>query len=153
MSEPTNGAQQPNPEREKDAADLEKELREMAQQIGAAFRAVLESERAQQLRKDLSSGTREIAEQLRKALETAQSDPRVQQAEERGKNAIHQAGESKFVQDLQEVVVNGLTQINAQLRRVVSELEKERDEAAAAPKTEHVPVESDPPATGDTTRL
>ncbi|HMP39112.1 MAG TPA: hypothetical protein PKA05_01920, partial [Roseiflexaceae bacterium] len=120
-------------------------------QIGVAFRAVLESERAQQLRRDLSSGTREIVEQLRKALESAKTDPRVQQAEERGKQAIHTAGESKVVQDLQEVVVTGLTQINAQLRRIVSELEKER-EAGANPDTQHVPVEHEP-VTGETTRL
>ena len=46
--------QNTNPQPDKDSADLMKELREMGQQLEAAFRAAIESDRAKQLQKDIA---------------------------------------------------------------------------------------------------
>lgn len=135
----------------RDTADLVTELREMGQQLEAAFRAAIESERAKQLQRDLAGGVREMSTQIQEALKSVQTNPRVQQAEERGREAIGKAQQSQVVQDVQETVISGIGQLNLQLRKLVERLEQNRTQAASTP-TQHVPVENDP-ATGETTRL
>jgi len=152
MSE--NSAPNSNPQsgQDKDTSDLLKELREMGQQLETAFRTAVQSDRAKQLQQDIVGGVREVAGQLQSAVKTLQADPRVQQAEQRGRQAVEQARESKVVQDIQETVVSGLAQLNAQLRKVVERLESEANKPSG-PSTQNVPVEHEPPATGETTRL
>jgi heparin binding hemagglutinin HbhA len=133
-------------------SDLGNELREMAQQLEAAFRAALESERTKQLQRDLAGGMRELSTQLQHALKSLQANPRVQQAEERGRQVLSQARESKVAQDLQETIVGGLGQLNDQLRKLVDRLETDNTNQVSSPNTQQVPIEQDP-ATGETTRL
>jgi hypothetical protein len=153
MSENPNTNPQPN--QDKDSADLLNELREMGQQLESALRTAIESDRAKQLQKDIAGGVRELAAQVQSAVKSLQSDPRVQQAEERGRQAVEQARESKVVQDIQETIVSGLSSLNAQLRKVVERIETEANRpASSGPTTQNVPVERDPDAsTGETTRL
>jgi heparin binding hemagglutinin HbhA len=144
-----------NPQSDKDTTDLVKELREMGQQLEAAFRAAIESDRAKQLQKDIAGGVRELTSQIQSAVKSVQTDPRFQKAEERGKQAFEQARESKVVNDIQETIVSGLTQLNTQLRKVVERIDAEatRPSAGSSP-SQNVPVEQEPPAaTGETTRL
>jgi len=150
MSENTT----PNPQsgQDKDSSELVKELREMGQQLETAFRTAIESERAKQLQKDIVGGVRELAGQVQSAVKTLQENPRVQQAEQRGRQAVEQARESKVVQDIQETIVSGLAQLNAQLRKVVDRLEQEATKPAGS-ASQNVSVEEEPPATGETTRL
>ena len=101
------------------SSDLTGELREMAQQLEAAFRAALESERTKQLQRDLAGGMRELNTQIQSALKSLQTNPRVQQAEERGRQVLSQARESKVAHDLQETIVSGISQLNDQLRKLV----------------------------------
>lgn len=131
--------------------DLQNELREMGKQLEAAFKATIESERAKKVQADLAAGVRELSAQIRVAAENAQKDPRVQEAEERGRQALSQAKESKLVQDVEEFLVTGIGQLNLQLRKFVERLEQERASGSSTP-TQHVPVEHEP-ATGETTRL
>src|SRR3712207_5981455 len=130
-----------------------KELREMGQQLEAAFRAAIESDRAKQLQKDIAGGVRELTGEIQSAGKPVQTDPRFQKAEERGKQALDQARESKVVNDIQETIVSGLTQLNAQLRKVVERIDAEtnRPSTSSSP-SQNVPVEHDSSATtGETT--
>jgi hypothetical protein len=155
MSENQTPNTNPQPNQDKDSADLMVELREMGQQLEAALRAAVESDRAKQLQKDIAGGVRELAGQLQSAVKSLQTNPRVQQAEERGRLAVEQARDSKVVQDIQETIVTGLSALNAQLRKVVERIETETNRpASAGPDTQNVPVEREPDAsTGETTRL
>jgi uncharacterized phage infection (PIP) family protein YhgE len=154
----SSGARSP-----KDASDLVDELREMGQQLEAVFRAAVESERTKQLQRDLAGGVREITAQVQTALKSLQTNPRVQQAEERGRDVFNQAQRSKVVQDVQETVVTGLSQLNDQLRKVVDRLEHERSSSTSSTPTQRVHVETEtpsstvepnrPPTTGETTKL
>jgi len=132
--------------------DLAGELREMAQQLEAAFRAALESERTKQLQRDLAGGMRELSTQIQNTLKSLQTNPRVQQAEERGRQVLNQARESKVAHDLQETIVSGIAQLNDQLRKLVERLESDRVSQVGGPDTHPVPIEQEP-ATGETTRL
>ena len=152
MSENTPPNTNPQPGQDKDSSDLLKELREMGQQLETAFRTAVESDRAKQLQQDIVGGVRELAGQVQSAVKSLQDSPRVQQAEQRGRQAVEQARDSKVVQDIQETIVSGLAQLNAQLRKVVDRLENEVNKPTSTP-SQNVPVEREPPATGDTTRL
>jgi BMFP domain-containing protein YqiC len=153
MSENSSPNTNPRPGQDKDSSDLLKELREMGQQLETAFRTAIESERAKQLQQDIVGGVRELATQVQSAVKSMQDNPRVQQAEQRGRQAVEQARESKVVQDIQETIVSGLAQLNTQLRKVVERIENEANKPSG-PTTQNVPVEHEPPAsTGETTRL
>ncbi len=149
MSEST-----PNPGQGKDGKetpDFAAELRELGNQFEAVFRAAIESERAKQLQRDLASGVRELSHQVQESLKNLQDDPRVQRAEERGRDLLNQAQQSKVMQDLQETLVNGITQLNVQLRKLAERIETA---PAAGTPAQNVPVEHDQTtATGPTTRL
>jgi heparin binding hemagglutinin HbhA len=151
MSENTPNTNQ-QPGQDKDSGDLLSELREMGQQLETAFRAAIQSDRAKQLQKDLAGGVREITEQLKTAAKTVQSDTRFQQAEERGRQAVAQARESKVVQDIQETLVNGISQLNEQLRKVVDRIQSEANASSSSP-AQNVPVDDQSATTGETTRL
>ena len=152
MSENTpNAGQQPG--HDKDSGDLLSELREMGQQLEMAFRAAIQSERAKQLQKDLAGGVHEITEQLKTAAKTVQNDTRFQQAEERGRQAVAQARESKVVQDIQETLVTGIAQLNEQLRKVVDRLQSDVNPPSSGSSAQDVPVDDQSAATGETTRL
>ena len=152
MSENTpNAGQQPG--HDKDSGDLLSELREMGQQLEMAFRAAIQSERAKQLQKDLAGGVHEITEQLKTAAKTVQNDTRFQQAEERGRQAVAHARESKVVQDIQETLVTGIAQLNEQLRKVVDRLQSDVNPPSSDSSAQNVPVDDESAATGETTRL
>jgi len=146
--------QNPNQSQDDDtrnaASDLASELREMGQQLEAAFRAAIESEQAKQLQRDLVGGVHEMSTQIKATLQSLQSNPRIQQAEERGRQMFAQARESKAVHDLQETIVNGIAHLNNQLRKLVDRLES--DASARPNAAQDVPIEREP-ATGETTRL
>src|SRR3954451_10647527 len=151
MSENTPNANQQSGNN-KDSGDLLNELREMGQQLETAFRTAIQSDRAKQLQKDLAGGVREITEQLKTAAKTVQNDTRFQQAEERGRQAVAQARESKVVQDIQETLVSGIAQLNEQLRKVVDRLQSEGNTPSGS-SAQNVPVDDQSAATGETTRL
>jgi sugar-specific transcriptional regulator TrmB len=147
MSEQSN---QPNNEQDKDVgAELQQELRELTRQLETAFRATLESERTKRIQADLAAGVRELSGQVRNAVENVAKDPRVQEAEERGRQAISQARESKVVQEVQDVLITGISQLNMQLRKLVERIEQEGKNVT---NTQHVPVEQEP-NTNETTKL
>jgi len=134
-----------------DTPDLMGELRELGQQFEAVYRAALESDHTKQLQRDLAGGVRELNNQVRMAIETLQTHPRVQQAEERGRQVLSQAQQSKTAQEVQETVVSGISQLNEQLRKLVRRLEQDRA-VGESTSSQNVPVDPDP-TTGDTTRL
>ncbi|ABU60066.1 hypothetical protein [Roseiflexus castenholzii] len=156
MSEQMPNTGQPEPQKE--TPDLTTELREMGQQLEALFRAFIESERAKQMQATVAKSVQDLAAAVRQTAEKIQSDPRFQQVEDRGRQALERARESQVFHDVQEALVNGLEQINAQLHKLVEKLETERAAAAqtgqgdeANPPVEHVPLEA--PATGETKKL
>lgn len=141
---------------QKGANDLASELREMAQQIETAFRTAIESDRAKQLQQDLTNGFRELSSNVKSTIDSLQEDPRVKQAEQRGREVLEQARDSKVLQDLQETIVNGISQLNEQLRKLIEKIEtnnnvtinKQPDPNAP----QDIPIEQEP-VTGETTRL
>lgn len=127
-----------------DTADIGKEVREMGQQLENLFRAMIESDRAKQLRRDLTGGVQELTKQIQSALRSAQSDPRFQQAEERGRQVLNQAQQSKVVNDVQETLISGIAQINMQLRRAAERFEQERGATTGGATSQRVPLDVEP---------
>jgi len=152
MTTPNDPQDQADTSAQRDPAeDLSKELRELANQLEAAFRAAVESDQAKQLQRDLANGLKELSSQVKYAVKNAQDSPQVQQAAERGREALNNARQSKTGQELQETLVNGISYINEQLRWVVERIEAHEKTAQDVP-TQSVPVE-EVPVTGKTTKL
>ncbi len=156
MSDQTPNAGQPEPQKE--TQDLATELREMGQQLETLFRAFIESERTKQMQATVAKSVRDLAAAMRQTAEKIQTDPRFQQVEDRGRQALERARESQVFHDVQEALVTGLEQINTRLQKLVEKLEAERAASAqtgqqgeANPPVEHVPLEA--PATGETKKL
>ena len=133
----------PTNEQTRETPDLVNELREMGQQLESMFRAFVESDRARQLQRDLAGGVQEISKQVQVALRSAQSNPRFQQAEERGRQVLSQAQQSKLVNDVQEALVNGLAQLNEQIKRATERLQEDERSNASSRTAQQVPIEVD----------
>jgi len=102
-------------------------------------RSALESERAQQLQKDIMVGMKEIGTQMQSALKAIQEDERLRNLAERGQQAINQAQQSQTAKEFQEALTRGISQLNDQLSTFVTRLQSSS--------------EPTPPATGETTKL
>ncbi|WP_322512573.1 hypothetical protein [Chloroflexus sp.] len=118
--------------------DLGAELRELGQQIEAALRTALESERARQLQQELLNGLRTVGEQVQSAVKVIAENPRVQELAERGQQTLHQLQQSQAAHDLQQTIAQGIAQLNAQLAEFIKRMQS--------------PAGGEP-ATGETTRL
>lgn len=145
MSQPENEDKQS----QQPAGDLASELRELGQQLEAAVRSAIQSDKAKQVQQDVSSGVKEIGSQLQAAFKAIQENPRVQELVERGEQAVNQAQQSKVAQDFQESLSRGLAQLNQQLAAFVARVSQPADEAPPATP----PAGDSAPATGETTRL
>lgn len=152
----------PGDEQPKDTPDIIGALRDLGQQFEDLFRTAIASDRAKQLQGDLASGARQITEQVEAAVKSLQADPRFQQMNDRGRDALHQVQQNKVVHDMQEALITGLSQISDQLRKLTERLQApgEGSDASAGAPSQQVPVEQetpgqgpDEPATGETTKL
>lgn len=139
--------------------DLAAELRELGVQLEQTFRTVVESEQAKALKDNLALGFQEIGKQVQAGIKQLQENPKVQELADRGQNAVHQAQQSQAFKDFQDTLIAGLGQLNDRLSEFVTKLEERSAQAAngdaSASGSQNVPVddESQPPSTGETTRL
>lgn len=139
--------------------DLAAELRELGVQLEQTFRTVVESEQAKGLKENLALGFQEIGKQVQAGIKQLQENPKVQELADRGQNAVQQAQQSQAFKDFQDTLIAGLGQLNERLSEFVSKLEERSNQDANSASndtsSQNVPVddESQPPATGETTRL
>jgi heparin binding hemagglutinin HbhA len=145
MSQPQNENEQPQ---QQPGGDLASELRELGQQIEAAVRSAIQSDKAKQLQQDVSSGMKEIGSQLQAAIKSIQDNPQFQGMVERGEQAVSQAQQSKAAQDFKETLARGVAQLNEQLSAFISRMNQ-----PVPPAQSPTPDEGPAPATGETTRL
>lgn len=150
MSQPQNEPNQP----QHSGGDLASELRELGQQLEAAVRTAIQSDKAKQIQHDVSAGMKEIGAQLQAAFRAIQENPRFQNLVERGEQAVSQAQHSKIAQDFQESLARGVAQLNEQLAAFATRMrQQEIHETPGATTTPEgsppttTPEGSTPPAT------
>jgi DNA-binding protein YbaB len=105
-------------------ASLVNELRAFGTQIEAVARAFLASNQAQQIQQELQRGVGELVDRL----QTVRSDERVVEATEKGKQAVERALTNPAVIDAHAKVVQGLANINEELRKLATSLENDRND-------------------------
>ncbi len=145
---------EPNDDKQQDQQyNLGDELRELGQQIENAVRNAFESEGAKTVQRDISSGLQEIGKQMQSAIDTIRDDPRVQQLAERGQQALNQAADNPTMQDFQEALARGVSQLNEQLASFMAQVQERS--ASEQSSAQNVPIDhdDDAPATGETKRL
>ncbi len=106
------------------SASLVSELRAFGTQIEAVARAFLASNQAQQIQQELQRGVGELVERL----QTVRSDERVVEVTEKGKQAVERALTNPAVIDAHAKVVQGLANINDELRKLATSLENDRND-------------------------
>jgi len=105
-------------------ASLVNELRAFGTQIEAVARAFLASNQAQHIQQELQRGVGELVDRL----QTVRSDERVVEATEKGKQAVERALTNPAVIDAHAKVVQGLANINEELRKLATSLENDRND-------------------------
>lgn len=105
-------------------SSLVSELRAFGTQIEAVARAFLASNQAQQIQHELQRGVGELVERL----QTVRSDERVVEVTEKGKQAVERALTNPAVIDAHAKVVQGLANINDELRKLATSLENDRND-------------------------
>ena len=106
------------------SSSLVSELRAFGTQIEAVARAFLASNQAQQIQQELQRGVGELVERL----QTVRSDERVVEVTEKGKQAVERALTNPAVIDAHAKVVQGLANINDELRKLATSLENDRND-------------------------
>lgn len=129
------------------------ELNALGKTFEQTVRSMLNDERAQSMRRDLSTGMQQMFQQAQQATQQAQEDPRVQDLTSKGQQTIENIQNSPAVKDLQNALVRGLRYVNEQLQEV-----SQRAAAGYDPNTPqevHIDFDDDDdtPATGPTVRL
>lgn len=107
---------------------LVSELRAFGTQIEAVARAFLASNQAHQIQQDLQRGVNELAERL----QSVRNDERVAEVTEKGRQVIERAATNPAVIDAHAKVVQGLANINEELRKLAVSLDSDKHDKPSA---------------------
>ncbi len=151
---------QNKPHTETSSNPLFDELNALGKTFEQTVRSMLNDERAQSMRRDLSTGmqqmfeqAQQVTQQAQQAAQQAQEDPRVQDLTSKGQQTIENIQNSPAVKDLQDALVRGLRYVNEQLQEVSQRAAEGYD--PNKPQEVHIDFDDDDdtPATGPTVRL
>lgn len=131
--------QQPNPSER--TPDLIDELRKFGQQIETLFSTAMQSERAKTIQQDIANGMREIGTRVQESVRTVQDNPKIQELEERGRQALKEARESQVLDKFQDTLVQGLNQLNREVGKLVEKLKSDQPPPPAPAQS--VPIDED----------
>jgi len=111
---------------------IARELQELGRQLANTMRAAWESEQRQEIQQEMTDGIRSLRDQLTESVETVRTNPRARTMTQSMKEQIGKAAETTrvtgVVDDVREGLTLGLAELNDQLRRLSTRLER-RDEA------------------------
>lgn len=114
------------------SGSIARELQELGRQLANTVRAAWESEQRQEIQQEMTDGIRSLRDQLTETVETVRTNPRTRTMTQSMKEQIGKAAETtrvtEVVDDVREGLTLGLAELNDQLRRLSTRLER-RDEA------------------------
>lgn len=129
---------------EKQQADSEilDELESLGTQLVTAVRALWDSEESRKLRQEIGDGFVQLGHQVDEGIKAAQDSEAAQEFKAQVQETVDKARQSDVAGKLQENLISGLRQLNAELGKLVGSLEP-KGEAAGEPEP---PIEDDPVA-------
>ena len=136
MTEEQNLSEEPKVEEEQAQSDeLMDELQALGGSLVAAVKSLWDSEESRSLRKEIGDGFLEVGRQVDSAIKTAQESEAAKEFKVQVKETVDKARESDVAGQVQETLVSGLRQLNAELNKFVASVEPS-DSAAEVPEDE-----------------
>jgi hypothetical protein len=114
-------------------SEMLEELHSLGRQLSKAIRSLWESEESQKLRQEIGDGFVELGRQLDSAVKSAQESEAAQQFSEQVKETVEKARASDVASQLEEGLVTGLREMNAQLSKLIRSAES-KDAGAGEPE-------------------
>lgn len=120
----------------KETADSEilDELQALGAQLVTTVKSLWESEESRKLRKEIGDGFVELGQQIDTAVKSTQESEAAKQFSEQVKETVEQARQSDVVDKVQEGLLTGLRELNAELSKMAGSLEP-KGKAEAEPET------------------
>jgi len=113
-------------EEQKPSGDILNELKTLGEQLGSAVKALWESDESRNLRKEIVDGMTEVSNQIETALKSAQESEAAKEFSAQVKETVDKARESDIPVKLQQSLVGGLRDVNAQLSKMLDTWEVKR---------------------------
>ena len=117
------------------------ELNRLGENLGKVVRSAWESEERKSIEKELAAGLEQFVKRLNEAVESAQTDPTLNKAKSKAKEAWETARGPQIVSEVKTGVVDTLKKINEDLAR--------RAEPAPAHEVKNEPAADAAPAEED----
>jgi len=124
------------PNGESTGSGLFEELDTLGHELATAFKALWESEDSRRVRQELQDGFVELGRQIDAAVRSVQESDASRQLGEQVKEAVGKARETDVVGKVEEGLLVGLRELNAQLSQWVDSLQGEAEKAETKAETE-----------------
>lgn len=125
-----------SPSEESSASGLFEELDTLGHELATAFKALWESEDSRRARQELQDGFVELGRQIDAAVRSVQESEASRQLGEQVKDAVDKARETDVVGKVEEGLLVGLRELNAQLSQWVDSLQASEAETEAGTEAE-----------------
>lgn len=129
-------------EKKQASSEILDELESLGTQLVTAVRALWDSEDSRKLRQEIGDGFVQLGHQVDEGIKAAQDSEAAKEFKAQVQETVDKARQSDVAGKLQENLISGLRQLNAELGKLVGSLES-KGEAAGEPEP---PTEDDPAA-------
>ena len=127
-------------EKKQASSEILDELESLGTQLVTAVRALWDSEDSRKLRQEIGDGFVQLGHQVDEGIKAAQDSEAAKEFKAQVQETVDKARQSDVAGKLQENLISGLRQLNAELGKLVGSLEP-KGEAAGEPEP---PTEDDP---------
>jgi len=103
-------------------SEVVEELQTLGEQLVTAVKALWESEDARHLRQEIGDGFAELSQQVDDAVKKAKDSEAAKEFETKVKDTVDKAREADITGQVQEGLVTGLQQLNAELSKWIGSL-------------------------------
>ena len=113
-------------EEQKPTSDVLDELRLFGQQLGSAVKSLWDSDESRNLRKEISDGLAEAVQEMDKAVKDVRESDAAKDFGQQVRGTVDKARESDIVGQIQQGLVTGLRDLNAELGKLLSSRETKK---------------------------
>ena len=120
-------------EEQKPSGEILDELQSLGEQLVTAVKALWDSEDARNVRQEIGDGFVELGHQVDEAIKSARESEATKEFEAKVKETVDKARESDVAGQVQDGLVTGLRQLNAEMSKWVGSLTPDKAPEADAP--------------------
>jgi hypothetical protein len=110
-------------EEQKPGGEIRSELESLGEQLVATFKAAWSSSESRKLRQEIGDGFVQFGQRVDEAMKAAQDSQAAKELRDQVKETMDKARESDVAGKVQQSLVSGLQQLNAELAKLVDSLQ------------------------------